>query len=465
MISPRAVAVWLALILAWAPLPFGSVTPLGSTILRLALVAAGLGVVWSSAGREALRPVAAPIVGLEALAALGFAQSLRWPRFLAALVSPEHAAMRDGLPEGALPDSAGQGVWLSLAPDASREVALSIALLTIALAAGAVAGRSVRGRVLVLAAVVASVLFQVGYGLRSWLSGRPEIWGREVQTPGGIRLRGTFVNPDHAAILLEIGMAVCLAWLWWSVRRARRTPALERRLFLIVAPAACWLASGIGLALTGSRAALLAAGVGTLGQSLLMLGRSRLRWAPLALLPIGAMVAVAVLAAPGVGFGRLAATTWDEVATNPRFRVWGLALAVWHRFPWTGSGLGSWEEAVSLVLPSDLVDIRWTRAHNDYLELLAVGGVVAALLAAVAVGKWAWAVARRLDVARPSLERASAQAALGAALAVGVHELFDFGLSLPGNALTLLALAGVAAVGLNRQRSSSGPRPLPGPGS
>jgi hypothetical protein len=230
---------------------------------------------------------------------------------------------------------------------------------------------------------------------------------------------------------------------------------LERRLILIVAPAACWLASGLGLALTGSRAALLAAGVGTLGQSLLMLGRSRLRWAPLALLPIGAMVAVAVVAAPGVGFGRLAATTWNEIVTNPRFRVWGLALAIWRRFPWTGSGLGSWEEAVSLVLPPDLAEIRWTRAHNDYLELLA----------AVVVGRWAWVVARRLDVARPSLERASAQAALGAALAVGVHELFDFGLSLPANALTLLTLAGVAAVGLNRQRSSSGPRPLPRSGS
>lgn len=461
MITPRAVAVWLALVLVWAPLPFGSVTPLGLTILRLALAVGGVAVVWSSAGWAALRPVAVPVIGLEALALLAFVQSLPWPRFLAAIASPAHAELRGSLPEDVLSDAAVSGVRLSLAPGASRGVALTIALLTVALAAGAVAGRSVRGRLLLLAALVSSVLFQVGYGLRNWLSGRPEVWGREVQTPGGVRLRGTFVNPDHAAVLLEIGLAVCLAWLWWGVRRARRAPALEHRLRLVLPPAACWLATGLGLALTGSRAALLAAAMATLGQGLLMLGGSRLRWAPLALLPLAAMTAVAVAVAPDAGFGRLLGTTWDEVVTNPRFRVWGLALAVWSRFPWTGSGLGSWEEAVASVVPADLADVRWTRAHNDYLELLATGGVVAAVVLAVVVAHWVRTVARKLDPARPSLERAAAQAALGAALAVGVHELFDFGLGLPANAVALLALAGVAAAGLSPASGSGGPRRVP----
>lgn len=465
MITPRAVAVWLGVVLLWAPLPFGSVTPLATTILQLALVVAGVAVAWSSSPRATLRPVAVPITALEALAVLALVQSLPWPRFLAGVVSPAHAELSGVLPDGAVADAAAQGVRLSLAPGASRSVALSIALLTVALAAGAVAGRSVRGRLLLLGAFVSSLLFQVGYGLRNWLSGRPEVWGREVQTPGGVRLRGTFVNPDHAAILLEIGLAVCLAWLWWGVRRARRRASLEDRMLLVLPPAACWLATGLGLVLTGSRAALLAAAVATLGQTLLMLGRSRLRRAPLALLPLAAIAAVAVAVAGQAGFGRLAGTTWDEIATNPRFRIWGLALAAWRRFPWTGSGLGSWEEAVASFLPADLADVRWNRAHNDYLELLATGGVVGALLVTVAMVAWVRAVTRRLGEARPSVERAAAQAALGAALAVGVHELFDFGLGLPANAVAFLTLAGVGAAGLSPAPASGGPLPVPRRGS
>jgi hypothetical protein len=465
MITPRAVAVWLALTLVWAPLPFGSVTPLGLLILRLALAAGALMLAWCAYEPGVLRPVRVPVLCLGGLGLLGLVQSLPWPAVLARLVSPGHATLANALPDAALGGAGRHGVALSLAPEASRSVALTVVLLAAALAGGAVAGRSVRGRVLLLSGLSAAVLFQVAYGLRNWLAESVEIWGRPADMPGGLRLRGTFVNADHLAILLEIGMAAFLGWLWWGARRVAGTPALDRRLLLVVPPLACWLAAAVGLVLTGSRAALVAAVVGTVVQVLAMFGRSRLRWAPVALLPLAVGLGLVLLAGPQAGFSRLAATSWDELVTNPRFRIWGFALAVWRRFPGTGSGLGSWEEAATPFLPADLAATRWNRAHNDYLELLATGGIVGVLLLAAALAWWLAAVARRAGVTRPSLERATAQAALGACAAVGVHELFDFGLTVPANAVVLLALAGAAASELSRARSSVAPGLVPRRGS
>ncbi|MEZ5333340.1 MAG: O-antigen ligase family protein [Thermoanaerobaculia bacterium] len=337
MITPRVVAAWLALVLVWAPLPYGSVTPLSLLVLRLALAAAGILLAWADGGLRAARAVGGAAGGLLGLAILGLLQWPAWPAALARLVSPRHVELASSLREGVI-ETARSGVSLSLMPEASLATAVTLLTIVCALAAAAFVGGSVRGRTVLFAALALSVLFQLGYGLRHWLAGSTEIWGRAVDTPGGNRLRGTLVNGDHTAVLLEIGMALFLAWLWWAARRARRTPGLERRLLLVLPPVLCWAATAFGLVLTGSRAALLAAAVGTAGQCLLMLGRSRLRWAPLALVPAAGVAALVAWAAPGIAFSRLLATSWDEIVTNPRFRIWGLALDVWRGFPATGRG-------------------------------------------------------------------------------------------------------------------------------
>lgn len=463
MITPRVVAVWLALVLFLAPLPYGSVTPWAVMTLRLVLAAMGLALLWLRPGWPSPRSASWTAAGLLGLAILGWVQSLEWPLALLRLVSPAHAALRDGLRPEVI-DFGQDGMALSLAPDASTSVALTLLALAIVPLAGAVAGRSLRGRVILLVGLSSSVVFQFLYGLRNWLAGSSEIWGRPAQMPGGVRLRGTFVNPDHAALLFEIGFAASVAWAWWSARRARDDSRLERRLLLIVPPLAVGLSAGLGVVLTGSRAALLAVAAGTAVQVLAMLGRRRWRWVPLVAVGAVALAAAALWIGGESAFGRLLGTTPRDLLDNPRFRIWGVAVLLWRRFPWLGCGLGSWAEAVSQVPLTAGGDATWTRAHNDYLELLATGGLVGVLLLGLAAVPLLRRVAAHLQSSRATIERASALAAVGVAASVAVHELFDFALTLPANAIVLLTVLSVAAVSPVRERQSAGPRRVAGGG-
>src|SRR4029077_5179340 len=99
--------------------------------------------------------------------------------------------------------------------------------------------------------------FQVFFGARGWSSQQTLLWGVEV--PGTPRLRGSFVNPDHLALYLEIGLAAAFAWGWWAARRARNEPSVERRVLWAAPPILLWLTLFAGLAFTGSPAGLVAA--------------------------------------------------------------------------------------------------------------------------------------------------------------------------------------------------------------
>jgi hypothetical protein len=62
---------------------------------------------------------------------------------------------------------------------------------------------------------------------------------------------------------------------------------------------------------------------------------------------------------------------------------------------------------------------------------------------------------RRLRAAERSEDRAAALAALGALVGVGLHELVDFGLTMPANSFTLAIVVG-AALGVRVRRGQGG---------
>jgi O-antigen ligase len=351
---------------------------------------------------------------------------------------------------------------LTLAPAATVSTAVTFAALAALVVAAAAAGRSARSRSWLLAALAVATSFQLLYGLRAWLAGSAEIWGRPTEWQG--RLRGTFVNADHAALYFEIAAAVFFAWGWWAVRRAAAEPGVERRVLLVAPAAGLWLAAFGGVVLTGSRAGLVAAAIGVTAQAaiLALAGRRRARWLVLAGAPALIALAVALVATGERGFARFLGTSLHEVVAGPRRRIWGLALELWRRFPATGSGLGTWDDAMPFVQPGDMLGVRWGRAHNDYLELLTTGGLVGAALMAVALV----ALGRRLlgvqRHGRSAAERAAALGALGALAAAAVHELFDFGLSIPANLVVAAVLASAAAAGVTVPEAEVVPLPAGG---
>jgi len=447
--SSLLLALLLALILLWAPLPFGGVTPWASALLAaLCFGALALAAV-AAEPLQALRPAALPAAALAGMALLGLLQAAPLPAGLVAALSPEHAALeRQAAALGAPASSAP--ARLTLAVSSTRRAALGWAAAAAAFLAAAVAGRLRGLRRCLAGALLAGALFQVFFGARDWFARARTLWG--VDLPSAVRLRGTFVNPNHLAVYLEMALPIAFAWSWWAARRARDEPRVELRIALAAPPAMLWLTLFAGLSFTGSRAGLLAAAAAVSAQGVLAAGERRRWW----LAPLGAAVALAGVAAVAAigwreGLGRLLATSATDVSWGARLREYGAALDLWRRFPATGTGLGTFRDAFPLVQPADLQG-TWWHPHGDPLEVLVTGGLAGAAL--LAAGLWG-VIARLAAVLRDggrSEDRAAALAALGVLVSLAVHEGMDFGLSMPGNAVTLAVLLGAA--GAARVRSA-----------
>lgn len=459
MIRPSGtlLAILLTSFLLWAPLPFGGVVPWATTILQV-LCFTALALAAVAARPASLRPALLPAAALAAVALLALAQSFAWPAGLVSFLSPQHAALYGqaealpGMPQGA--------PHLSLAPAVSRAAALLWATAAAAFLAGAVAGQRRGARRGLAAALLAGGLLQVFFGAQEQMRGSHTLWG--VSLPANPRMHGTFINPNHLALYLEMGLAVAFAWGWWAARRARDERQVERRLLLLAGPVLAWLTLFIGLALTGSRGGLLGAVVGVTVQGVLAgggrPGGARRHWRT-AFLGLGAAAAGLLVVALAVGLreGTLARvlTTQGDVGVGGRLAEYAAVLRLWLRFPVTGAGIGSFADAFPLVQPAGLQG-TWWHAHSDVLELLATGGALGLLLAAAGFAALVWRLLAVLRGYGRSEDRAAALAALGICAALALHELLDFGLTMPANALTLAVLAGAAsAVEVGRRRAVS----------
>jgi O-antigen ligase len=428
---------WVALLVLWAPLPFGGITPWATAILQGASFVALILAAWAVEHPRDLRPAAWPALALSAIALIGFAQSLPWPGLVAS-ISPGHAeAWRQAAD---LPGS-GRGVdRLSFAPSASRAAALTWAAAACALLAGAVAGRRRVRRRWLLAALCLGALFQIFFGAQQWFARSKTLWGVEI--PLSPRLHGTFVNPNHLALFLEMALAIVFAWAWWAWRRARMETAVEHKLLLTAPPILIWLTLFIGLAFTGSRGGLLGIVAGVSAQAFTAAAVRR-RWRT-AILGVGAIAAgVAVVALVGLreGLGRVLATSLDDVSWGARVIEYGAVLRLWQRFPVLGAGLGSFRDVFPSVQPLELQG-TWWHSHSDFLELLATTGVVGVLVLILGIWPIGPRLLRVIAGRGRSENRAASLAVFGALVSVLIHEAVDFGLTMPGNAITLAVLVG-----------------------
>ncbi len=441
--SAAALTAVVVVLLFWAPLPFGGVTTWAEASLEI-LAFCALALAMAAMDRPGdLRHVAWPAAAVAGVACLGVLQALPWPADLVSFLSPGHTRLHDQA--AALAGAAAAGpARFTLAPEATRAAALSWLAVAACLVAGGVAGRRRYRRRWLAGAVLLGALVQVFYGARAANAGETTLWGIEVPISAA-RLRGTFFNPNHLAMYLEIALALAFAWGWWAMRRARAELAIDRRVLSLAPPAMVWLTLFAGVVFTASRGGQVAVLAGLLVQGMLLATLQR-RWAPAIL---GAAVAAAGIAAAlalGLQSGpaRMLSTLPFDVSVGARRQAWAATLALWRRFPLTGSGLGTFRDAFTLVQPAGL-EGTWWHAHSGPLELLATTGLIGPILVGAGLVALLLRLFAVLRGGRRSEDRAAGLAALGAIAAVGVHECFDFGLTMPANALTLAVLAGAAA--------------------
>jgi O-antigen ligase len=139
----------------------------------------------------------------------------------------------------------------------------------------------------------------------------------------------------------------------------------------------------------------------------------------------------------------LQATQNDQHVGARRRDIWNATWQMFKANPVAGAGLGGYWAAVPRYHDGS-GQVTPQQAHNDYLELLASGGVIGG-----AIGLWFLIVlVKTLRAGVPAEDPLFRGAAWGGAIAivgVAVHSLFDFGLHITINALVFCSLLAMIA--------------------
>ena len=138
-----------------------------------------------------------------------------------------------------------------------------------------------------------------------------------------------------------------------------------------------------------------------------------------------------------------------------RLDAWRDGWQVVRDFPLFGTGLNTYSDAM-LFYQQRNPGVHMAQAHNDYLQLLAEGGLLVAVPAAIAILLLGRAIRRNLRAARGEARgywiRAGAAVGL---LAIAVQEVVEFSLQIPANALLFCTLAAIALTPVH-SRSTTG---------
>jgi O-antigen ligase/tetratricopeptide (TPR) repeat protein len=341
-----------------------------------------------------------------------------------------------------------------------------------------------------LRAVVLTILFSGGsvalVGIVqcfSWNGGIlwffvPYDW-QGAQTAVTPRAQGPFVNPSHFANYLAVTFPLALTA---AVFPSTLAPAPVSRMFRLIGGSLSFFL-GVGILLSHSRGGwiglLLGGGIVLWGiayeratRSPAACPRSRFWLPPLRVVLLSLVVGAGVaLAAVGTSARRQMDTRLDEtlrgeVSGMTRVALWADTAKMTRDFPLWGVGLGAWSTVFPHYQRPSWAGVYFREAHNDYVELAAETGMIG-----VGLSTWFFAlVAGRL---RHGFLAASAKArpllvAFGGAIGVmTVHEMVDFNLQIPANAVLFTVLVGLGGRLAHREVSEklgvilSSPRSLP----
>jgi len=271
-----------------------------------------------------------------------------------------------------------------------------------------------------------------------------------VPLPAGASPFGPFVDRDHFAGFVELTAPLGLALLFFRSRRPEQVALLL--LFTIVPVGA--------LILTASRGGILCFALEVV--LLWFLSRThrigKKQWVGAAAI---ALVAGAFIVWLGVGrtVERFERLTQEGISGEIRVAMYRDTWRIVRDHPGTGTGLGT----LSAVYPqyaSFYNGLTVDHAHNDYLELIATGGVIGGLCALSFVVLVVRKGLARFATSRTDTARAMTGGALVACCGLLLHSLVDFNLQIPSNALILLLL-GLVATADGDRAPSDGNTPIP----
>jgi hypothetical protein len=492
MSSRRGVALLLLIVILGsvgaATLAFGAVYEWVYAPLALVSAVAGLSAILVSGRRPPLAPVAICFGAIAVAIAL---QLVPLPRTLLLSVSPgtDQFLSRYDLAYaagGALSDSpedTGQPVAppshpTSIAPERTRTALLlflAFALLALGTArVVSVVGAHPVARAMVVFGLALAIIGIVQYALHAPYR-RPEnfelqpliygFWRPELKS----QPFGPFVNPNHFAGWMLMVLPIALGLFYEralrlvEVGRARRvyelsllnTPDFSAAMYF----ALCAVVMGLALLLTRSRSAAGAFAVASIVAGWVVLralkdNRARLAAGVGALLLFGGTIAWA-------GADSVLNKVRDQGTTSigGRADAWRGALAIAKDFPVAGSGLDTYGLAMIFYQQHETT-MHYNEAHNDYLQLLAEGGLLVMIPIAVTVMFFIREVRRRFrEAPKVGTTYWVRVGAVIGIVGIALQSCFEFSLQMPANAALFAVLVGLAlhqSPNLRPSRASAG---------
>jgi len=447
--------LWIKVLILLSPLPFGCVGRVWSPLFHLLILLPSVLVL--ARLRPGLDVPALPWIRRLALLFFGFTafQLLPLPRVLLNLLSPHTVRLVEQNLDRAVtfhPLSLVPGETLAFGLNLFVMVFLFYVLVHLDLDKGDIYG--------LIHVLTLSALFQALFGLAKWALGNERffLFFHRIEDPEPM-LSGTLALPEHSAFYLELVLPLILGVM--LVRLLVRTPWVPangsplRRLWHLrglwrTAAAALIVAAAVYLtrSLSAKVVLLLAFFLMAVGTVYIRHGREErrgnlLQWMALALVVIALFMAWQ---------SAVARVHRPDRSGNLRAEFWQNTTDVFARFPVFGSGMGTFKHVSATVRPEAAG--RLSHSHNEYLEMLADGGVVGAGLL--------FALAWLLFYALFSLWRRRFHpevkiiglAALVSVLMALFHSLFDFALRIPANAflLTLILALGFKMVLYKKER-------------
>lgn len=285
---------------------------------------------------------------------------------------------------------------------------------------------------------------------RAWLCALPIVAAATAEALAGMvqyanfdaangLVRGTYINRDHFAFMLELAFPFVLVHAIASLRRG----GTVWRPWLLLAGLAAIILVGIvssfsRMGVISALCSLVIAGAAVIHSSL----QGRIRWtatAGLALL----LLACTLFAIPNGLTERFDEFAIPGTAAIDRRMIWSQTLRVVADYPWFGCGMGGYQFTY-LKYKTEMP--LWTTdfAHNDYLQGFAELGIVGGipvffllLLVLRAIGHGVWK-------GETDEIRSLALACAAALAAILMHSFVDFNLYIPANAVEAAWICGIA---------------------
>lgn len=289
------------------------------------------------------------------------------------------------------------------------------------------------------------------YGFVVYVTGNETVlWYEKTGEAGTRSLTSSFVNRNNFAAFAGIGLQCLIAYAYVYFRNAFQRQGLTGRQLLTylletVISRIWWLVMtifivAVSILLTESRGgfATIAAACGLL-VVLAPQRRADTQGKSRKVIGYGALL-VAVLGLFAFSGDNLETRLAMAGGVNERFHLYPLVVDAILDAPLTGTGLGTFSEVFATYRTEDVAP-HFLRAHSDYLELALTAGIPAALLVFVGCFMPALFLMRKLGTS--SEYRCFIALGISVSVQIGLHTLIDFPLQIP--AISYMVCAVLAA--------------------